>query len=71
MIAEYKPKHEGTTHVSPDGEEFRIGAKGFLYRWSGDEWRKTTYDKGRLLTLKEFREMREKKRFTNEFRKYT
>ncbi len=38
MIVEYKPKHEGTTHVSLDGEEFRIGAKGFLYRWMGGEW---------------------------------
>jgi len=71
MIVEYKPKHEGTTHVSLDGEEFRVGDKGLLYRWMGGEWCNTTYERGRLLTVEAFARRRGAKRSTNEFRKYT
>tara|TARA_R110000765_G_scaffold31628_2_gene73849 strand:- start:33 stop:248 length:216 start_codon:yes stop_codon:yes gene_type:complete len=70
MTVEYKPKHEGTTHIGPDGEEFRVGDKGLLYRWLDKGWRNSTYDKGRLITLKEFTERRGTKRFITEFRKY-
>tara|TARA_R110000764_G_scaffold173381_1_gene260093 strand:+ start:501 stop:716 length:216 start_codon:yes stop_codon:yes gene_type:complete len=70
MTVEYKPKHEGTTHVDPEGEEFRVGDKGLLYRWLGGEWCNTGYYKGRLMTLKEFTERRGTKRFITEFRKY-
>ena len=70
MTVEYKPKHEGATHIGPEREEFRVGARGFLYRLSGEEWRKTTFDKARLLTIEEFKKVQAKKRATNEFRKY-
>jgi hypothetical protein len=71
MTVEYKPKHEGVTHIGPEREEFRVGARGFLYRWSGDEWRKTTYDRGRLLTIEQYKGRLLRKRSTNEFKKYT
>ena len=70
MTVEYKPKHEGATHIGPEREEFRVGARGFLYRWAGEEWCKTTFDKARLLTIEEFKKVQAKKRATNEFRKY-
>ena len=70
MTVEYKPKREGATHIGPEREEFRVGARGFLYRWAGEEWCNSTYDKRRLITLKEFTERRGTKRFITEFRKY-
>tara|TARA_R100001244_G_scaffold131692_1_gene105482 strand:- start:760 stop:975 length:216 start_codon:yes stop_codon:yes gene_type:complete len=70
MTVGYKPKCEGATHIGPEREEFRVGARGFLYRWLGDEWRKTTFDRVCLLTIEEFKKIQAKKRSTNEFRKY-
>tara|TARA_R110000824_G_scaffold168375_1_gene345352 strand:- start:19 stop:234 length:216 start_codon:yes stop_codon:yes gene_type:complete len=70
MTVEYKSKHKGATHIGPEREEFRVGARGFLYRWAGEEWCKTTFDKVRLLTIEEFKKVQAKKRSTNEFRKY-
>tara|TARA_R110000744_G_scaffold20030_4_gene52585 strand:- start:3246 stop:3443 length:198 start_codon:yes stop_codon:yes gene_type:complete len=60
---QYEPTYEGTTHVSTEREEFRVGAKGFLYRRKNGEWTKTTFDRYKLLTVQEFRleELRKRK----------
>jgi len=59
---EYEPKNADTTHVSTEREEFKVGAKGFLYRRKYDEWVKTTFERHKLLTVQEFRQVLEERR---------
>ena len=71
MSAEYKPARKGATHIGPEPEreEFKVGAKGLLYRWVVDEWRNSNYDRRRLITLEEFKEWLEKEK-KERLRKY-